>query len=90
MIVPQADKPPITDLLPPRYERSTALVRVQPIVRPRYTPPPTVSGAILLIGFLAVLFLALTHICLIGATEPQAVAWACIVAGVLAALRKWA
>jgi hypothetical protein len=82
-----ADKPYDGD-----YYRSTSAptTALTPIARPHYAPPPTASGAILLIGGLLVLFLALTHICLIGATEPQTVAWACIVAGVLAALRKWA
>jgi hypothetical protein len=87
MILPDTER-----ILQPlaRYEGAT--FQLAPLVKriPHYAPPPTASGAILLIGFLAVLGVALTHICLIGATEPQAVAWACIVGGVGAALRKWA
>jgi hypothetical protein len=79
---------PITDLLPSRYERSTTAIVPYVPTRTRYNPPPTASGAILLIGGLAVLALALSHIG--GGTHAQAVAWAFVVAAVLAALRKWA
>jgi hypothetical protein len=88
MIVPHTDNTPITDLLPVRYERSTTAIVPYAPARARYSPPPTASGAILLIVGLAVLVFALSRIYF--GTELQTVAWAFVVAGVLAALRKWA
>ena len=72
------------------YERSTSVptTPLVPIVERRTEPPPSVSGLVLLIGSLLALALALAHIG--SATEVQAVAWAFVVAAVIAGLRKWA
>ncbi len=68
------------------YERSTS-VPTTPLVTP-VERPASVSGLVLLIGGLLALGLALTYIS--TATDAQAVAWAFVVAGVLAALDRWA
>lgn len=71
------------------YERSTSTptVPLVPATR-RVEMPPSLSGAFLLIGGLLALFIALAYVG--SGTELQAVAWAFVVAGVIAALRKWA
>lgn len=80
------------------YERSTAqTTRIAPVVVPADRPsigdrwearPKEVSELIVLIGGLLALAIALAHIG--SATQAQAVAWAFVVTGVLAALRRWA
>lgn len=75
-----------TDLLPVRYERSTfEIVTVRPV---RSEHRSNIAGAILLIGGLVALGIALAHIG--SATDEQAVAWAFVVAAVIAALDRWA
>ena len=71
------------------YERSTSAptTPLVPATR-RVETPPSLSGAFLLIGGLLVLAIALAYVG--SGTELQAVAWAFVVAGVIAALRKWA
>ena len=71
------------------YERSTT-APTTPLNPPhvRIELPPSLSGAFLLIGSFAVFALAWSHI--FSGNEAQAVAWAFVVAGVIAALRKWA
>lgn len=76
-----SDKP----LLPERYERSTFTLETIKVDSHR---PAFVSGLLLLVGGLAALAFALMHIG--SSTTPQAVAWAFVVAAVLAALRRWA
>jgi hypothetical protein len=71
------------------YERSTS-VPTKPLARPVQLREARagLSGLVVLIGGLLALLLALTYVSY--GTEAQAVAWAFFVAGVLAALRKWA
>ena len=71
------------------YERSTSVptTPLAPIAR-HVEPPASLSGAILLIGGLLAIFIALAYVS--SGTQVQAVAWAFVVAGVIAALRKWA
>lgn len=64
-----------------------ASVPTTPLVR-RVELPAALSGIILLIGGLLALALALAYVG--SGTQVQAVAWAFFVAGVIAALRKWA
>ena len=68
------------------YERSTT-APTTPLVTPAERPA-SLSGLVLLIGGLLALGAALTYIG--GASQAQAVAWAFVVAGVLAALDRWA
>ncbi len=68
------------------YERSTR-VPTTPLVTP-VERRESLSGLVLLIGSLLALGVALAYIS--DATQVQAVAWAFVVAGVIAALRKWA
>ena len=80
------------------YERSTAqTTRIAPVVVPADRPsiserwearPKEASELIVFIGGLLALAVALAHIG--SATQAQAVAWAFVVAAVLAALDKWA
>lgn len=71
------------------YERSTS-VPTTPLERPvdRWIAPAWLSGLALLIGSLLALAVALSFVPF--GTHGQAVAWAFAVAGVIAALRKWA
>ncbi len=75
-----------TNLLPVRYERST--YEIVPVKPARSTRRADVSGAILLIGGLVALGIALAHIG--SATTEQAIAWAFVVAAVIAGLDRWA
>lgn len=68
------------------YERSTSTPTTA-LARP-VELPVALSGIVLLIGGLLALALALAYVG--SGTQAQAVAWAFFVAGVIAALRKWA
>lgn len=72
-----------TDRLPPHYKRST--FEIEPI---RSLRRSDFAGATLLIGGLIALGIALTHIG--TGTQIQAVAWAFVVAAVIATLDRWA
>ena len=68
------------------YERSTT-APTTPLVTP-VERRASISGLVLLIGSLLALGVALAYIS--DATQVQAVAWAFVVAAVIAGLRKWA
>ncbi len=73
-------------IIPQEPYRTDAAPAIRIAARPSFRP--SISGLLLLIGGLAALGVALAHIG--GATQVQAIAWAFVVAAVLAGLRRWA
>lgn len=72
-----------TDIVPVRYEHSTFdLAPIKDVTPQRRSGLPLLIGGLLAIGY------ALAH--LGNATQAESVAWAFVVAAIIAALNKWA